>query len=35
MNRLIGLGGLGQIVGVMKVLWSLMLLLIKHKLGCA
>ena len=35
MNRLIGLGGLGQIVAVAKVLWELMLLVIKHKLGRA
>ena len=35
MNRLIGLGGLGQMVAVVKVLWGLMLLLIKHKLGRA
>ena len=35
MNRLIGLGGLGQIVAVVRVLWSLILLVIKHKLGRA
>ena len=35
MNRLIGLGGLGQIVAVLKVLLDLMLLVIKHKLGRA
>ena len=31
-DRLIGLGGFGQIVAVGKVLWSLILLVIKHKL---
>lgn len=35
MNRLIGLGGLGQVLAVVKVLWGLMLLSIKHKLGHA
>lgn len=35
MNRLIGLGGLGQVVAVMGVMWGLMLLLIKHQLGRA
>ena len=35
MNMLIGLGGLGQIVAVVRVLWSLMLLVIKYKLGRA
>lgn len=35
MNRLIGLGGLGQVVAVVKALWGLMLLWIKHKLGRA
>lgn len=35
MNRLIGLGGLGQIVAVMRNLWGLILLLIKLKLGRA
>ena len=35
MNRLIGVGGLGHMIAFVKVLWSLMLLLIKHKLGRA
>ena len=35
MNRLIGLGGLGQVVAVIKVLWGLMLLSIKHTIGRA
>ena len=35
LNRLIGLGGLGQIVAVVKNLWGLILLLIKLKLGRA
>lgn len=35
MNRLIGLGGLGQMVNVVKVLWGLMLLFVKHGLGYA
>ena len=35
MNRLIGLGGPGQIVAVVKVLLDLLLLVTKHKLGRA
>ncbi|OCK74287.1 hypothetical protein K432DRAFT_420380 [Lepidopterella palustris CBS 459.81] len=35
MNRLIGLRGLGDVAAVLRVLWGLILLLIKHKLSGA
>ena len=35
LNRLIGLGGLGQWVGVVRVLWGLVVLFVKRGLGYA